>query len=62
MQNDQGGNHKEHCTMRDFFAAHALSGYLAGLNEDSPWMIDFTQAAAHCYEIADAMLKTRRET
>lgn len=42
-------------TLRDTFAAAALSGLL-GSRE---WPIDSGEAAAYCYRVADAMLRER---
>ena len=44
-------------TLRDYFAAKALSAYLDG--EDAP--VAFAMIAARSYRMADAMLKAREE-
>jgi hypothetical protein len=45
-------------TLRDYFAAKALNGLLAGtLTPDSLWSQD--EAAETAYNMADAMLKAR---
>jgi len=44
-------------TLRDYFAAHAMQGILASLDEeDAPFD---KHTANYCYQIADAMLKAR---
>ncbi len=45
-------------TLRDYFAAAALQGFLAGRNINA---LDCTFYAKNCYEYADAMLATRKE-
>jgi len=42
-------------TLRDWFAAQALAGYLANCGEDPPPL----RCAAIAYELADAMLAVR---
>lgn len=44
-------------TMRDYFAASALQGYLASLPQNSGIKPDLAAKAA--YEIADAMIRAR---
>jgi hypothetical protein len=44
-------------TLRDYFAAKALSAYLDG--EDAP--VAFAMIAARSYRMGDAMLKAREE-
>ena len=55
-QNDVGGNNSNNdvgMTLRDYFAAHALSGLVA--NRESPE----AYVARTAYAYADAMLKER---
>ena len=47
----------EGMTLRDYFAAKALSAYLDG--GDAP--VAFNMIAARCYRMADAMLRAREE-
>lgn len=46
-------------SMRDYFAAKALNGYLASMSEDSEPSEVASTIAEHCYKLADAMLKAR---
>lgn len=46
-------------SLRDYFAAAALQGMLAGRNINA---LDCTFYAESCYEYADAMLVERKET
>jgi hypothetical protein len=49
-------------TLRDYFAAKALSGELSAQGPDFAWMDAKADAlAARCYLIADAMLKAREQ-
>ncbi len=45
-------------TVRDYFAAAALQGYLSGWNSDIEPSENIT--AEDCYKFADAMLKARK--
>ncbi len=48
-------------TLRDYFAAKAMQGILAGtLNPDAVW--SQYEVAETAYNMADAMLKARRDT
>ena len=47
-------------TLRDYFAAKAMQGELACQQDDYEWR-SFERLAAHCYSIADAMLKEREK-
>jgi hypothetical protein len=48
-------------SMRDYFAAAALQGYLAAWPKDGENMIKtMPQVANHCYAIADVMLEARK--
>ena len=49
-------NHIPGMTLRDYFAAKAISGLMVG--EDNP---DFVLLADMSYQVADAMLKSRGE-
>lgn len=44
-------------SQRDFFAAHAMSGWLASFGDNASPKID--KVASFAYEIADAMLAAR---
>ena len=44
-------------TLRDYFAAKAMQGLLAGTLKSS----DLSLIARDCYQMADAMLKAREE-
>lgn len=46
-------------TLRDYFAAHVLTGYLAAHAGDGTSMPDKEHAAINAYDFADAMLKAR---
>ncbi len=51
-------------SLRDYFAAAALMGYLAGRNNtraENPYNFEALQAAKGCYAYADAMLDARKE-
>ena len=47
-------------SMRDYFAAAALTGYLGNPEGNSKWEI--LDVAQFCYRQADAMLKAREES
>lgn len=51
--------HTEGMTLRDYFAAKAMQGSIAG----TPHNVDIepTELATWCYIMADAMLKSRGE-
>ena len=53
------GNSADHfgMTLRDYFAAAALTGYLGNPEGNSKWEI--LDVAQFCYRQADAMLKAR---
>lgn len=44
-------------TLRDYFAAKALNGFLSG---DPLWHEDFHHASVSAYKMADEMLKVRQ--
>ena len=44
-------------TLRDYFAAKALQGWVAGTDHTRPF--DYSRVASFAYEIADAMMKAR---
>jgi hypothetical protein len=48
-------------TLRDWFAGQALAGVESSYDPSGDWPgpLWCDEAAAHCYEIADAMLKAR---
>jgi len=46
-------------TLRDYFAAKAMSGWLASWG-DSPFPSGIDQIAVNCYGLADAMLEARK--
>jgi hypothetical protein len=48
---------EEGMTLRDYFAAKALQGFLA--NKDRPAHFHPNDDATYCYAVADAMLKAR---
>jgi hypothetical protein len=51
-------------SLRDYFAAAALNGYLAGPNNtrgENPMNFEADRAARDCYKYADAMLAARKE-
>jgi hypothetical protein len=53
-------------TLRDYFAAKALSGLLAGLDRDARRFMEreaepAAAMAKACYTMADAMLKARKK-
>lgn len=55
MQSDEQG-----MTLRDYFAARAMQGFLdeVGCNSDQKW---FDEIAEGAYKVADAMLKAREK-
>jgi len=44
-------------SLRDYFAGQALAGAMASLKSDETWPAP--GMAAHCYRVADAMLRER---
>lgn len=46
-------------TLRDYFAAKAMQGFMA--NKDRPTQFNPDDDAKYAYQIADAMLKVREE-
>ena len=52
-----GTQHNDGMTLRDYFAAAALTGYLGNPEGNSKWEI--LDVAQFCYRQADAMLKAR---
>ena len=46
-------------SLRDWFAGKAMEAKL--LNEDWNWMHDGEMSASECYDLADAMMKARKE-
>ena len=53
-----GGNVGEGMTLRDYFAAKALTGMMGSRNPNSPRFYP-EDDAAYVYAVADAMLKAR---
>ncbi len=51
----------EGMSLRDFFAAHALSGYLAAHGGGDTALPSFSAAAEDAYAVADHMLAERRK-
>jgi len=51
------GKPEEGMTLRDYFAAKAMQGYMA--NKSNPMHFQPTEDAQWAYSIADAMLKAR---
>ena len=47
-------------TLRDLFAAHALTGYLAAHADSVPALPTRTKVAEYAYKMADAMLLARQ--
>lgn len=45
-------------SLRDYFAAHALTGWIASIPSDVP--VNDDGVCARAYKIADAMLKARK--
>ena len=52
--------YSEGMTLRDYFAAKAMQGLLAGLTPTTVWSQD--EAAETAYNVADAMLRAREAT
>ena len=46
-------------TLRDYFAAKAMQGFITNLDTGEKRLIDVPQLAKSAYSIADAMLKAR---
>jgi hypothetical protein len=46
-------------TMRDYFAAKAMHGFITNIDKRRSDLIDVPQLAKSSYSIADAMLKAR---
>jgi len=57
MTDNNREKNSDEMTLRDYFAAKALSAYLDG--GDAP--VAFNMIAARCYRMADAMLRAREE-
>lgn len=60
LPNDNLGYAEPGMTLRDYFAAAALTAYLAGRNNDNR-DTSAERAARACYDYADAMLKEKGE-
>lgn len=57
-------DHGQGITLRDYFAAAALNGFLAGRNNlkgENPSNFLASTAARDCYRYADAMIEARKE-
>ena len=52
-----GTQHNDGMTLRDYFAAAALTGYLGNPEGNSKWEI--SDVAQFCYRQADAMIRAR---
>ena len=52
------GDPNQGMTLRDYFAAKAMQGLLAGITPTTVWSHD--EAAETAYNVADAMLKARQ--
>jgi hypothetical protein len=52
---DEQGEPYNGMTLRDYFAAKAIQGFVAAIGME----IDFSAASTDAYAIADAMLKAR---
>lgn len=51
--------YQEGMTLRDYFAAAALMGFMA--NKNRPTNFDPDDDADYCYKLADALLKAREK-
>ena len=49
-------------TLRDLFAAHALTGYLAAHADGETSLPTRTKVAEYAFKMADAMLQARQPT
>ena len=61
--NEQRVGQHEGMELRDFLAAHVVSGYHASLStygDDYPWPTP-EDIASYAYEVADAMVKARKK-
>ena len=56
---DKDVNHDEGMTLRDYFAAKAIQGYLASFDPHGEPVEFATKIAEDAYAMADAMLKAR---
>lgn len=56
---DDGGSADQSMTLRDYFAAKAMYGSIAGT--PSHIEIDESVLALWCYKMADAMLEARKQ-
>ena len=59
VPNDANTNGQEGMSLRDWFAGHALEGYMSIL--DSRNNPDYQEDATFMYQLADAMLIARKE-
>lgn len=57
-RNPNGGPVNNGMTLRDYFAAQAMQGFIA--NKDRPTRFSPEEDASYCYAIADAMLEARK--
>jgi hypothetical protein len=55
--NEWGNAYNGGMTLRDYFAAKAMQGLLAGITPTTVWSHD--EVAETAYKVADAMLKAR---
>jgi hypothetical protein len=58
---DYEAAHHSGMDLRDYFAAHALAGYIASCSGPGMSRPDAKEAATEAYGYADAMLKARAE-
>ena len=49
-------------TLRDYFAAKAMQGFLANFDDDEVSLNQSQGFAAVCYALADAMMEARNES
>lgn len=59
VPNDAYTNGREGMSLRDWFAGHALEGYMSIL--DSRKNPDYQEDATFMYQMADAMIAARKE-
>ena len=59
VPNDANTNGQEGMSLRDWFAGHALEGYMSIL--DSRKNPDYQEDATFMYQMADAMIAARKE-
>ena len=56
-----GGSPDDGMTLRDYFAAKAMQGFIASANHKGLYAPPDNELASAAFQLADAMLKARQE-